>query len=55
MERVTADTILDCASLSKSFAAAAVALLVEDKEENPGMKWGQPVSKYLSHDIVLED
>lgn len=43
---VTPATIFDIASMSKSFTAAAMALLVQDEEgEGKGVKWDTPVSK----------
>jgi CubicO group peptidase (beta-lactamase class C family) len=60
----TADTLFDCASTSKSFTAACVALLVDD-EAYPDVQWRTPVSKllddficpdpYLTANITIED
>ncbi|KAF1364492.1 beta-lactamase/transpeptidase-like protein [Lizonia empirigonia] len=51
---VVQDTLFDCASTSKSFTAACVALLVED-EAYPDVQWRTPVSKILPDDFVLPD
>lgn len=50
----TADTLFDCASTSKSFTAAIIALLVDD-EAYPDVQWRTPVSKLLPNDFVLPD
>jgi CubicO group peptidase (beta-lactamase class C family) len=50
----TEDTLFDCASTSKSFTAACVALLVDD-EAYPEVQWRTPVSKILPDDFVLPD
>lgn len=50
----TADTLFDCASTSKSFTAACVALLVEDKEY-ADVQWRTPLCKILPDDFVLSD
>jgi CubicO group peptidase (beta-lactamase class C family) len=42
-DRVDADTIFDTASLTKSFTAAAIATLVDEKT----MSWDDPVRRYL--------
>ena len=52
--RVRRDTIFDCASTSKSFTAAAISLLVDDKESYPELHWRTPVSKLLP-EFVLQD
>ena len=52
---MTADTLFDCASLSKSLTAAAVSLLVDDNEKYPEVDWSTPVSRLLRDDFVLED
>ncbi|KAF2019814.1 beta-lactamase/transpeptidase-like protein [Aaosphaeria arxii CBS 175.79] len=54
-DKVTADTLFDCASTSKSFTASAVALLVQDDEKFPDVHWDTPVSKLLPDDFVLAD
>jgi CubicO group peptidase (beta-lactamase class C family) len=41
--------------MSKSFTAAAVALLVDDNEKYPELQWTTPVSKLLTEDFVLAD
>lgn len=52
---VIEDTVFDCASMSKSFTAAAVALLVDDDEKYPDFNWDTPVSHILRDDFVLYD
>lgn len=52
---VTAETLFDSASMSKSFTAGAIALLVEDDEKYPDVKWDTPVSKLMREDFVLHD
>ncbi|KAF2790876.1 beta-lactamase/transpeptidase-like protein [Melanomma pulvis-pyrius CBS 109.77] len=54
-EKVTADTLFNCASTSKSFTAGAIALLVEDNDKYPNVQWTTPVSNLLSDDFVLPD
>lgn len=51
---VTADTIFDIASSSKSLTAAAVALLVADDEHFLDVKWDTPVSRLLPEDFAME-
>ncbi|KAH7066745.1 beta-lactamase/transpeptidase-like protein [Paraphoma chrysanthemicola] len=53
-EECTKDTLFDCASTSKTFTAAAVALLVDD-DKYPDVQWTTPVSKLLPDDFVLAD
>ncbi|KAF2997934.1 hypothetical protein E8E13_005382 [Curvularia kusanoi] len=53
-EACTEDTLFDCASTSKSFTAACIALLVQD-ETYPDVQWRTPVSKILPDDFVLQD
>jgi CubicO group peptidase (beta-lactamase class C family) len=50
---VTADTVFDIASSSKSLTAAAIALLVVDDEHYPQVQWDTPVSKLLPEDFVM--
>jgi CubicO group peptidase (beta-lactamase class C family) len=50
---VTPKTLFNCASMSKSFTAAAMALLVED-DERVEVKWQTPVSK-LCEDFVFAE
>lgn len=52
---MTADTLFDTASMSKSFTAAAVALLVHDNDKYLDVQWATPVSKLLQDDFLLED
>lgn len=47
--------IYDCASTSKSFVAATIAMLVHDKENYPQIDWDTPVSKLLPDEFVLSD
>lgn len=50
---ITPKTLFDCASMSKSFTAAAMALLVED-EKLPNVQYQTPVSK-LCREFVFEN
>lgn len=50
---VTGDTVFDIASSSKSMTAAAIALLVEDDENYPKVKWNTLVSELLPDDFVM--
>lgn len=50
---VTGDTVFDIASSSKSMTAAAIALLVEDDENYPQVKWNTLVSELLPDDFVM--
>jgi CubicO group peptidase (beta-lactamase class C family) len=50
----TSETLFDVASTSKSFTAAAVALLVEDPTY-PAVQWTTPVSQLLPDDFILSD
>jgi CubicO group peptidase (beta-lactamase class C family) len=50
----TPTTLFDVASTSKSFTAAAVALLVEDPAY-PAVQWTTPVSQLLPDDFILSD
>lgn len=52
---MTADTIFDIASSSKSLTAAAIALLVEDDENHPNVKWDAKMSALLPDDFVMAD
>lgn len=52
---VTADTIFDIASCSKSTTAGATALLVEDDENYPDVKWDAKMSALLSDDFVMSE
>ncbi|KAF2867515.1 beta-lactamase/transpeptidase-like protein [Massariosphaeria phaeospora] len=51
-DQVTPQTLFDCASMSKSFTAAAMALLVQD-EETMHVQWTTPVNRLLE-DFVME-
>ena len=50
---VTADTLFDLASSSKSLTAASVALLVENDEQYPDVKWDAKMSTLLPEDFVM--
>lgn len=50
---VTPDTLFDIASCSKSLTAGAVALLVEDDERYPDVKWDAKMSALLPDDFVM--
>lgn len=50
---VTADTVFDIASCSKSTTAGAVALLVEDEEQYHEIKWDAKMSALLPDDFVM--
>lgn len=49
----TGDTVFDIASSSKSMTAAAIALLVEDDDNYPHVKWDTPVYELLPDDFVM--
>ncbi|KAK5951589.1 hypothetical protein OHC33_007267 [Knufia fluminis] len=54
----SASTLYDAASMSKSFTAAAIAVLIDDKEnKHPDTKitWNTPVSHLMRDDFVLND
>lgn len=53
-EKVAPSTLFDFASNSKSFTAAALALLVDD-ETYPYVQWRTPVSTLMPDDFVLAD
>lgn len=50
---VTPSTLFNCASMSKSFTSAAMALLV-DKEELKDVHWRTPASK-LCEDVIFSE
>lgn len=52
---VTADMLFDIASSSKSLTAAAVALLVEDDERYPTVKWDAKMSALFPEDFVMSE
>ncbi|KAF2098303.1 beta-lactamase family protein [Rhizodiscina lignyota] len=52
---ITDVTLFDCASTSKSFTSAALALLVDDDTHFPDVKWETPVSRLLPDDFVMSD
>lgn len=49
----TPDTLFDIASASKSMTAASVALLVEDDDKYPEVKYDAIVSEVLPGDFVM--
>ncbi|KAJ4158540.1 uncharacterized protein LMH87_009062 [Akanthomyces muscarius] len=49
----TPDTLFDIASASKSMTAASVALLVEDDDKHPDVKYDAVVAKLLPGDFVM--
>ncbi|KAK4960010.1 hypothetical protein LTR10_002899 [Elasticomyces elasticus] len=52
-EPCTPDTLFDIASASKSLTAAAVALLVEDHERFPEVRWEARMCDLLPEDFVM--
>ena len=52
---VTANTLFDIASCSKSLTAGAVALLVEDEERYLDIKWDAKMSDLLPDDFVMAE
>ena len=50
---VTADTLFDIASSSKSLTAASVALLVVDDDNYPQVQWDTPMSTLLPIEFVM--
>jgi CubicO group peptidase (beta-lactamase class C family) len=50
---VTADTLFDIASSSKSLTAASVGLLVVDDVKHPNLHWDTPMSSLLPEDFVM--
>ena len=52
---MTSSTLYGSASTSKSFTAAAAALLVQDDKNFPHVQWDTPVSRLLPEDFVMED
>lgn len=51
----TSETIFDIASCSKSSTAAAVALLIEDDENYPKVKWDAKMCDLLPEDFVMSE
>ncbi|KAK7959816.1 beta-lactamase family protein [Apiospora aurea] len=49
----TPDTLFDIASCSKSLTAASVALLVDDHETYPEVRWDAVMSELLPDDFVM--
>ena len=52
---VTADTLFDIASSSKSLTAGSVALLVDDDNNYPQVKWDTKMSSLLPDDFVMSE
>jgi len=52
---VTANTLFNCASMSKAFTAAAISLLVDDNQKYPDVQWNTPVSSLIRDDFLLSD
>lgn len=50
---VTADTLFDIASSSKSLTAASVGLLAVDDFQHPQLYWDTPMSYLLPEDFVM--
>lgn len=51
---VTPSTLFYCGSMTKSFTAAALSLLIDESQEYSGIQWTSPVSSLLP-DFVLTD
>lgn len=51
----TADTLFDIASASKSLTAASVALLVDDEEKYPEVRYEAKMSSLLPDDFVMSE
>lgn len=51
----TPDTLFDIASCAKSMTAASVALLVEDNEKFPEIKYDAKMSHLLPEDFVMSE
>lgn len=49
----TPDTLFDIASASKSMTAASVALLVEDNDKHPDVRYDAVVAELLPGDFVM--
>lgn len=54
-EPCTPETLFDVASCAKSLTAASVALLVEDDENYPHIKYTTPMSTLLPDDFIMSD
>jgi CubicO group peptidase (beta-lactamase class C family) len=54
-DKCTAETLFDLASTTKTNTAAAVALLVDDDDKYPNVKWTTSVSQLLPDDFMLPD
>jgi CubicO group peptidase (beta-lactamase class C family) len=54
-DKCTAETLFDLASTTKTNTAAAVALLVDDDDKYPKVKWTTSVSQLLPDDFMLPD
>ncbi|KAF2161672.1 hypothetical protein M409DRAFT_37517 [Zasmidium cellare ATCC 36951] len=53
MVPVTADTLFDIASTSKSLTAASVALLIANNDAYPQVQWNSTMSSLLPEDFIL--
>lgn len=49
----TTDSLFDIASSSKSLTAASVALMVEDDDNYPNVKWDAKMCNILPEDFVM--
>lgn len=52
---VTNSTLFYTGSTTKSFTAAAMSLLVDDKETYPNLKWSSTIKSLLPEEFVTED
>jgi CubicO group peptidase (beta-lactamase class C family) len=49
----TPDTLFDIASCSKSFTAAAIGMLVDDREKYPDVEFSSTMSSLLPEDFIM--
>ncbi|KAJ3538949.1 hypothetical protein NM208_g4241 [Fusarium decemcellulare] len=54
-EPVTPSTLFYCGSMTKSFTAAALSLLVDQSQDYADIQWSTSVSSLLRDDFVLSD
>ncbi|KAJ4328427.1 hypothetical protein N0V84_001111 [Fusarium piperis] len=54
-EPVTPSTLFYCGSMTKSFTAAALSLLVDQSQDYADIQWSTPISSLLREDFVLSD
>lgn len=54
-EPVRPSTLFCTGSTTKSFTAAAAALLVHDNDKYPDIKWDTPMNQLIRDDFVLQD